>query len=241
MRHMKMNTEDIEPFRIFLGYLADTDWKNENGVLAEKSKISGGYLSEILSGKKVPSQKVAVSIANACGYDKYENFITDGIKHIEKMDERVKKSFSTHKFLYKMMESHFNSMIISQDEINKYKDQGVRGEDIQILQKTFDEIQQEIESKNIPGRNKDDFRGSEDLEKDIIKMVSKIRNKTILIDIVDAFLSIERTNKKRLLDLRIDTMGTMIKAFDDKANKIMDAREKFVESLKKKIDGHTES
>lgn len=76
---MKMRDTDIQPFLIHLSFLAETKWKGKNGVLAEDAGISGGYLSEVLKGKKIPSEEVAVKISTACGY-KYEEFLEEGFK-----------------------------------------------------------------------------------------------------------------------------------------------------------------
>jgi len=82
---MKMRDTDIQPFLVHLAFLAGTKWKGKNGVLAKDAGISGGYLSEVLKGKKIPSEEVAIKLSAACGY-KYEKFLEDGFRLVLKND-----------------------------------------------------------------------------------------------------------------------------------------------------------
>ena len=90
---MDFNDPRYQQFLKALKTLAKTDWYRKTGVLAQEAKISQGYLSHVINGKKQASYSIQVSIAEACGYS-YEEFLQLGkslLKPGEVQEEKTTK------------------------------------------------------------------------------------------------------------------------------------------------------
>ncbi|MCP3941674.1 MAG: hypothetical protein GY710_09370 [Desulfobacteraceae bacterium] len=140
---MKIVEQDMESFYLALQTVAERDWKQENGVLAENANISGGYFSEILSEKKIPSQKAAERIAVACGYD-YKGFIQFG----ENLIKQQKKITS----------SEHDPIRQTEIEVKKRKKTVMMDDDVKMILQRYDKMIESLE------QDKKDLRA--DLERE---------------------------------------------------------------------------
>lgn len=83
--------EKTKNFLTALKKLSREKWDRQNYLLAMEAGIKPGYLSEILRGKKTPSEKVQKNLAQACGFVDFKKFLQYG-HNLRSIEEPVFKN-----------------------------------------------------------------------------------------------------------------------------------------------------